>query len=374
MTATLSGPASARDAARVLGSYSRRFAAGAFATPTAKELEVPGSWEWRGGCLLATKTLTRDSKRLDYTGREYLLPKGSRVVTHLALDEDTPLPDLSDFHIINAYLDDQHVTAGLRAQGRGVHAVRVAASSEFIGVWGHGVMGASGYPYPAVERATLVELPLHVSPGERAAVTAEVEALSGWADDYPFYSDGSWGALNLRGFWPDDPTRGVKPAEMSKAWKAEHPADLARTCQWTTLAQLTPQVVSLVRRVTDPLDVDEAGLERVRVLRMAGRDGKGGALGRHTDVTDKASGVRDGLIARLHIPLVTDPRIVMSAWGLSGRRSDVHLPAWHMFYLDARKPHSVTNPTGTDRLHLVIDLQANARLREVIAAGAEHAR
>jgi hypothetical protein len=115
--------------------------------------------------------------------------------------------------------------------------------------------------------------------------------------------------------------------------------------------------VALVRRITDPLGVPEDGLERVRILRMAGRDGKGGRLGRHTDVTDKASGVRDGLITRLHIPLVTHPAIVMSAWGLSGRRSDVHLPAWTLWYLDARKPHAVTNPTGTDRLHLVIDCQ-----------------
>jgi hypothetical protein len=45
--------------------------------------------------------------------------------------------------------------------------VRVAASSELIGVWGQ---PGTGRPYPAVERATLRELPLHVSGGERAAV------------------------------------------------------------------------------------------------------------------------------------------------------------------------------------------------------------
>jgi hypothetical protein len=364
-------PASARDAARVLGSYSRRFAAGAFATPTAKELEAPGSWQWRDGMLLATKTLTRDSKRTDYTGLPYTLPKGSRVVTHLAVDEGSAVPDLCDFDVVNAYLDDQQLRGRLRAQGRELIAVRVAASSELIGVWG---LPGTARPYPDVERATLRELPLHVSGGQRAAVTAEVQALTGWADDYPFYSDGSWGAVNLRGYWPDDPARGVKPAEMSKTWKAEHPADLARTCAWTTLVGMTPQTVALVRRVTDPLAVDDTQLERVRVLRMAGRDGKGGRLSRHTDVTDKASGVRDGMIIRLHIPLVTDPAITMSAWGLSGRRTDVHLPPWTLWYLDARKPHAVTNPTPTDRLHLVIDCQANQRVRDAIAAGREHTR
>jgi hypothetical protein len=368
VTSLLSGPTDARDAARVLGSYSRRFAAGAFATPTAKELADAG-WLWREGLLAATKTLTRDSKRADYTGRVYVVPKGARVITHLAVDDGLPLPDLSDFDYINAYADDQHVRAAMLAEGREPVATRVAASSEIINVWGP--PGRPGYLYSREEAATLTELPLHVSGGERAAVAAEVTALSGWADDYPFYSDGSWGALNLRGFWPDDPTRGVKPTEMSKTWKAEHPADLARTCGWTTLARMTPQTVALVRRVADPLGVPDDGLERVRILRMAGRDGKGGRLGRHTDITDKASGVRDGLILRLHIPLVSHPEIRLHAWSLRGKRFDVHLEPWHLYYLDARKPHAVTNPTGVDRLHLVIDLASNPTVRRAIAAGRE---
>jgi hypothetical protein len=32
-----------------------------------------------------------------------------------------------------------------------------------------------------------------VPDGQRAAVTDEVSDLRGWADDYPFYSDGTWG-------------------------------------------------------------------------------------------------------------------------------------------------------------------------------------
>jgi hypothetical protein len=59
--------------------------------PPPKELAAPG-WEWRDGLLLATKTLTRDSKRTDYAGLEYVLPKGSRVVTHLAVDEGSRSP------------------------------------------------------------------------------------------------------------------------------------------------------------------------------------------------------------------------------------------------------------------------------------------
>lgn len=108
--------------------------------------------------------------------------------------------------------------------------------------------------------------------------------------------------------------------------------------------------------------------ERVRLLRMSGRGGKGGQLLRHTDITDRAAGVADGQVARFHVPLITDPRIVMHTWDLDGTRTATHLSPWRAWYLDARKPHAVVNPTGVDRIHLVIDVIADAAVREVIAA------
>lgn len=363
-TGTATSPAAA---ARFMGHYAKRYHAGAFATPTAAEItamQAEGAWlEFPGG-YAAVKALTRPSVRRDFTGRPYVLPLGSRIVTHVAADPDAALPDLTRYAAVYAYVEDGNVTGQLAGQGRAVAAVRVSAASELIAAW---TRGGPGHTYPDEEAATIRRVAVPPpGPAEAAAIAAEVAGLRGWTDDYPFYSDGSWAALNLRGFKADDPTWGVKPAEMSKAWHAANPGARRLRCDWTTLAAAVPATAAYVAS----LGVGE--LERVRLLQMAGRGGRGGRLSRHSDVTDRAAGVADGKIARLHVPVVTDPAITMTGWNLAGRAAAVHLPAWSGWYLDARKPHAVDNPTGVDRVHLVLDVVSNPRLRALIRAGAEH--
>jgi hypothetical protein len=210
---------------------------------------------------------------------------------------------------------------------------------------------------------TVGRVPVSIPDALRSQIVSEIQPLTGWDDDYPFYSDGSWSALSLRGFYRDDPTKGVKPSEMPKAWKAENPGDLALECGWTRLADSCPSIVSLIESVSW-----WGNLERVRLLRMEGRGGKGGALKRHTDITDRAAGTRDGQIARFHIALQTHPDIKMTAWTLDGTPTPIHLAPWDCWYLDQRKPHAVVNPTGVDRVHLVIDVKSDETVREQIAS------
>lgn len=358
------GPRTPREAARYLNNYARQYSAGAFATPTAKDLADTGWHWWPQGVLAVSRRLTRTSTRTDFTGRQYWLRGGWQVITHLAAAPGARLPDLDRFDRIYAYIEDANVTTQLRAQGREIAAVKVSASSELIGCWGR---DGEGHPYQPADTATLVQLP---PPDiDLDAVRAEVAALDGWYDDYPFYSDGSWSALSVRGFNPADPTWGVKPSEMSKNWLRDHPEARNYTrCGWTTLAERVPATVDVVRSVPW-----WRGLERVRLLRMEGRGGKGGRLARHTDVTDRAAGVRDGQIARFHIPLITHPDITMTAWNLHGERCSAHLPPGTMWYLDARKPHAVDNKAGIDRIHLVVDVVADAAVRRAIAAGQDMA-
>lgn len=361
-----------REAARFMNGYARRFSAGAFATPIATEVQrmmSAGRWqEWGRGsrACAATRTLNRDTYRTDYTGRRFTLPAGSRIITHLAADVDAELPNLDGYAAVFAYVEDHNVTRQLRAQGREVRGVRVSAASELIACWGR---AGEGYPYSPADRATLVALPTDVPEETQKQVLREVAAVDQWHDDYPYYSDGSWGAVSLRGFNPADPTWGVKPAEMSKAWWAAHPeSHRFNRCDWTVLAERMPATVEMIQRTWW-----WRGLERVRLLRMAGRDGKGGTLTRHTDVTDRAAGTANGKIVRFHIPLVTHPQVTMSAWNLWGERTDVHLPPWSMWYLDARKPHAVANRSGIDRIHLVVDVIADPECRERIAGGQDMA-
>lgn len=368
-TRTLTPPA---EAARFMASYAKGHSAGAFAMPTRKDIEQMqhrwGEWLEGPGWCAAAKLLSRDSVRRDYTGETYTLHGGTWIITHLAAEPTAKLPDLSRYRAVYAYVEDENVTAQLRDQGREVRAMRVSASSELIACWG---LAGSGHAYPDVEAATIRRLPLAVGAQTRESVVREVQALRGWTDDYPFYSDGSWGALNLRGFKADDPQWGIKPAEMSKAWKAEHPEALAYRCDWTVLAERCPATVELVKETFSGFDLD-LPLERVRLLQMAGRGGRGGKLARHTDVTDKAAGVQNGKIARFHIPIITHPSITMTGWNLDGRSAAVHLPEWSMWYLDARKPHAVVNPSGVDRVHLVVDVVSNPAVRAAIGEAVEH--
>lgn len=355
-------------AARFMNTYARGYSAGAFATPTAAEcaeLIRTGYLLSGPGWIAAVKYLSRDSTRKDFTGRKYTLPAPSNIITHLAAEPDAVLPDLSMFSIVYAYREDPNVTVQLQAQGREVRAVRVSAASEIIAAWGR---PGTGTVYPEWDTATVRQVGLHVSDELRARIRGEATRLQGWLDDFPFYSDGSWAALNLRGFKPSDPTWGIKPAEMSKSWWAEHPeAKELTVCDWTVLAEQCPATRALVESVSW-----WGGLERVRFLRMAGRGGKGGKLLRHTDVTDRAAGTSDGQITRFHIPIVTHQAITMTAWNLNGKGMATHLQEWGCYYLDARKPHAVTNPTGVDRIHLVVDVLADAHVRQHILGGYEH--
>lgn len=357
----------ARATSTFMQTYAKQYAAGAFATPTGKEIDAGAvqvrAWENSTGELetvLAHKTLTRDSARTDYCGDPITMPRGSRVATHLARRQGMPVPDLSAFDFVQSYVEDTELTTALLRQGRVVAGVRVTAASELIAVWGRPRTFARHYP--PHDLATVVEVP---GPTARNDVLREVQGVTGWHDDFPYYSDGSWSALSLRGFWREDPTRGVKPAEMPKRWKAENPDALALECQWTVLADRMPAVRALVESVPW-----WRGLERVRLLRMAGRDGRGGRLDRHTDITDRSAGTKDGEVVRFHVPLITHPDIVMHVWELDGHHRTVHLEPWRCYYLDARKPHAVVNPTGVDRVHLVVDVVADAEVRAQIGAAA----
>ncbi len=355
-------------AARFMNNYARRFHAGAFGSPPRKDiaaLAAAGEFLiWDGGCA-AVKTLRTPSTRKDFTGRDYRLHAPAKIITHIAVAPGKPIPDLSAYSAVYAYREDEWLSRRLEDQGREVRAVRVSAASEIIGAW---TAAGTGFRYPNWDTATVRKVPFRVPVNMREAILSEVAGLSGWLDDFPFYSDGSWSALNLRGFKPDDPSWGIKPSEMSKSWWAEHPEAKAYThCDWTVLAERVPTVVELVK------GVDWFGrLERVRLLQMAGRGGKGGKLSRHSDVTDRAAGTRDGAIARFHIPLITHPDITMRAWDLDGNTTATHLDAWSCWYLDARKPHAVTNPTGVDRIHLVVDTVSDPVIRDVICSGTEH--
>lgn len=355
--------ATAKGLARDFTTYAKQFGAGAFSTPTADELVaaaresgglVCGKWGDGPPGVAVRHALGRSVKRHDWLGDEFVLPRGSVVVTHLANPRGfSALPE-ADF--LFAYADDPTVKGLLAGLDYEPAAVQITASSEIKTCWARTRLG-QGRRYHDGDRLTVASWPVHVG----ADAIDELDGLAGWYDDYPFYSDGSWGALSLRGYWPDRPELGVKPSEMSKAWKAAHPADLERACDWTTLAAACPGLVSLACDVAGGL-----AIQRVRLLRMEGTRpgaGKPHRLGRHTDITDREAGTLPGQVIRFHVPLLTHPDVKMRTWSLDGSARDHHCSVGRAWYLDARKPHAVVNPSPVDRIHLTVDCVAGADTR-----------
>lgn len=345
-------------AAAILARYAKHFGAGAFGSPLASDID-PDELVDIDGTVMLVKQTTRPSARKDWTGRKYVIPAGVVFATHVArADLDARVPEwVNAPDYLTTYVEDTALTAALSY--RPVLATRISASAELITTW-----GPAGFPAhreEQVDRPTMAEVGPRFFAGVpepmRAAVLAELDAVPGWYDDYPYYSDGSWGAVSLRGFSPD-PLWGVKPAEMPKKWQQAHPESLGYKCDWTTFpAPNLRAVVDSLRWIGD--------LERVRLMRMEGQP-RHNRLARHSDITDRNAGTRPGQIARFHLPLRTAPAITMSVWELDGHQRTQHLEPWKLYYLDQRKPHAVDNPTSVDRIHLVIDAVVDANVRRVI--------
>ncbi|HLK22062.1 MAG TPA: aspartyl/asparaginyl beta-hydroxylase domain-containing protein [Bryobacteraceae bacterium] len=110
----------------------------------------------------------------------------------------------------------------------------------------------------------------------------------------------------------------------------------------------------------------ECPLKSVRLLRLAA----GSIIREHTDAS---LGEEEGDV-RLHIPVVTNPRV---EFYLAGKR--VAMQAGDCWYLDLSLPHRVQNLGESERVHLVIDCVLNDWLRGLIGnplpeSGVEDAR
>ncbi len=342
--------------ARFMGQYTSHYYAGGFAHPTRKDLEAePERVELYGTedapMIVITRQLDRAGRRRDFTGDNFALPAGVKMATTICRHHDAPVPDLTHLAYLTIYPEDRELRDAVLSQGFTRAATRCTPQAEVIAFY-----AAPGQPvrgYSAFDSATVQIVPLTVPADLQGRFLDEVDgmdAIGGWRDDVPFYNAGAWGSLSLRGFWPEDPTRGSKPAEMSEAYKREHPEDADRVPDWTVMAPACPEIVGWVKSL--PWEA-----ERVRIVRL---QGGGGELDRHTD------GIRNRDFTRLHIPLITNPGAVLHNWNIEGDHLETWLEAWNVYYLDTRKPHAVTNVSTEDRIHLIVDLHSTEDLFEFI--------
>lgn len=176
----------------------------------------------------------------------------------------------------------------------------------------------------------------------RLPVSANVEALradltrlgdAGWTPHFnQHYYDGDWSGVVLRG-----------PLGRGDSL---YTGDGDGVCEDAPAMALCHGARALLKRL-------DLNVRSVRLLRL----GAGAEIKEHRDY---GLGPREGE-ARLHVPIVTNPSV---AFWVRNRRVD--MAPGDIWYLDLGQPHRVRNGGETDRIHLVIDAAADARLRALV--------
>ena len=192
---------------------------------------------------------------------------------------------------------------------------------------------------PALTYPDRIRLPMRFDPDR---LHADLAALRGesWTEHFVRQNyEGEWSALPLRSTaGATHPIMKIYSDPIATAF--EDDALLARTPGFREL-----------------LDSLECPLRAVRLMRLA----PGSVIKTHSD-HDLAA--EEGK-ARLHAPIVTGPGVEFL---LNGR--PVTMAPGELWYLRLADPHSVRNRGRADRVHLVIDVEANDWLYRQLALGA----
>lgn len=317
------------------------------------------------------RIVQREQPHFDFAGRAATMrpgdlfikslagtPEGMKKVVEALRARSGLRPTWCEAHVENA-----EAVAVLAELGFAPALTKVAASSDLKGLFLVG--GDLGRCPPPLDAADCPGVKVlqdgFINEEDQRAVLAELEAFGDhFAQHYSSYNKrSSWTAFALHGYSYEEPDFIIKPAEMSKGWKAENAGRLEEPCGPTKAASHFPHTLSILDRIP------HQGVQRVRFMRLSGG---GGELTRHADITDPEAGTADGKIARLHVPIRTDPRCLFRSWMLNGEELRLHMPERGLSYIDTRKPHAVINPAEAERIHLVIDAVSGPGLREWLAA------
>jgi hypothetical protein len=312
----------------------------------------------------------------DFAGRHFDIPAGSvRCIAFATLDVAAGVALLNAMlsrakgHLwVEAFEEDTLARAAIEQVAQLAYiGTKIAAGSEVKGIYSDAARQHLPPLHPA-ERASLVVIDREfIGADERAAMLAEIESYAAqiivgtpWAQHYSSYNlRKSWTAFALRGYDPAAPGFIIKPVEMARSWQEANPSRLMARPEWTAAIGWFPRTMAVVQRVLGTRPAD-----RVRLMKLA----PGGELARHADITDRDAGLTDGKLARLHLPLRTSPQVVMHGWDKRGAHVTTRFPPGALCYLDQRGPHRVENrDPHCERVHLVIDMQADAALRDAIA-------
>jgi len=312
---------------------------------------------WPRGPLVVSAISKCDTPVNDFTRRPVArLPRGGLHVYRVAFTVDQ-LDGLAarlrrePVVLVELWAESQlHRTLARHARLRRL-GTKIRSTSELIALWGRGCA------VTAQHESELIGLRRLALDFDVTAAVDELRHVAGWTDHYSNYNAAhSWSAVALRGYGGRVDYI-VKPVEMVRSWRDKHPEQLKLTCENTELWDRMPACRAIV-------DALPGRKERVRLMRLTSN---GGELQRHTDLGDPDSGIANGRIARVHVPLVTDADVEFTTWALDdGRPQTVRMRTGESWYLDTRKPHAARNDSDRERVHLVVDVHSSRELRALL--------
>lgn len=153
---------------------------------------------------------------------------------------------------------------------------------------------------------------------------------------------GNWTAISLKGY-------GADPKQIGKGGVLG--TETSDTLQETALYHEL--------NIGAVLENIPAETDRVRLMRLEA----GTKIAKHTDKVDKD--IKTGKIKRLHIPVITDDKIIFRSW-LDGGIAEFHMKKGECWWLDVAKAHAVENNSDIDRVHLVVDVINNETINETL--------
>ena len=360
---------------------------GAFGKPTTREIDsaIKTSrfvcFQSANGKLSAAALFTMRRSRsyqIDFAGRTWLVPSGSLYIRHLGvlpsrLPESVAslMEQLKDRTqnlaiCVEIFEENRLLREVIEAIGFRYVMTKIMASSDIRRLYVKGVTELQlSHLSPADVPSLVCLAPNFISRDEQKEVIRELndylEKRGTWQQHYSHYNRRhSWTAFTLRGY-DSDPAFIIRPAEMSKRWRAEHPETLQAACRNTKAAKHFPITVDILKRIPGVK-------ERIRFMRLAANRGE---LSRHSDITNKEAGTQDNCLMRLHLPLMTHEEVLVESWDARGNMQQMHFATGGLYYLDQRKPHRVVNHSPSDRVHLVVDSYSSPELRK-LGRGLDH--
>lgn len=305
--------------------------------------------------VVAVRTVKNKKTSIkDFSGKVCLIDRNFKYVKRIATDNVLRcLPFLKETldwfpTVYELWEEKPEHMAMASALGLTYRFSKIRSTAEIIGVYTN-FNPEFIAPTDPVDLLTQVPMKLHANV---AAAVEEIKSVDQFANHYSKYNNGkAWSAVSLRGY--GDETFIAKPTEMVQSWKKANPEKLSWTLHDTPLRAKLPELEKLVQMIPGEK-------HRIRLMRLSPG---GGELERHTDKQDESLGTSDGMLMRIHLPLVTNPGVVFTSWDTHGCQNIAHMGTGEFWYLDIRKPHRAVNGGTDERIHLVIDVESNPALR-----------